>query len=42
MDKKQIMAGTLAALTVVGSTPAAFAAQTDTQVPYAVMSAQAL
>ena len=42
MDKKQLMAGTLAALTVVGSTPAAFAAQTDTQVPYAVMSAQAL
>ena len=42
MDKKQIMAGTLAALTVVGSTPAVFAAQTDTQVPYAVMSAQAL
>lgn len=42
MDKKQFMAGTLAALTVVGSTPAAFAAQTDTQVPYAVMSAQAL
>ena len=42
MDKKQIMAGALAALTVVGSTPAAFAAQTDTQVPYAVMSAQAL
>ena len=31
MDKKQLMAGTLAALTVVGSTPAAFAAQTDTQ-----------
>lgn len=42
MDKKQLMAGTLAALTVVGTTPAAFAAQTDTQVPYAVMSAQAL
>lgn len=42
MDKKQLMAGALAALTVVGSTPAAFAAQTDTQVPYAVMSAQAL
>mgnify|MGYP000336807046 FL=1 len=42
MDKKQLMAGTLAALTVVGSTPAAFAAQTDTQGPYAVMSAQAL
>lgn len=42
MDKKQFMAGTLAALTVVGSTPAAFAAQKDTQVPYAVMSAQAL
>ena len=42
MDKKQFMAGTLAALTVIGSTPAAFAAQTDTQVPYAVMSAQAL
>lgn len=42
MDKKQFMAGTLAALTVVGSTPAAFAAQTDTQVPYAVMSAQEL
>ena len=42
MDKKQIMAGALAALTVVGSTPAAFAAQTDTQVPYAVMSTKAL
>ena len=42
MDKKQLMAGALAALTVVGTTPAAFAAQTDTQVPYAVMSAQAL
>ena len=42
MDKKQFMAGALAALTVVGSTPAAFAAQKDTQVPYAVMSAQAL
>lgn len=42
MNKKQLMAGTLAALTVVGTTPAAFAAQTDTQVPYAVMSAQAL
>ena len=42
MDKKQIMAGALAALTVVGSTPAAFAAQTDNPIPYAVMSTKSL
>lgn len=42
MDKKQIMAGTLAALTVVGTTPAAFAAQTDNPIPYAVMSTKSL
>lgn len=42
MDKKQIMAGALAALTVVGTTPAAFAAQTDNPIPYAVMSTKSL
>ena len=42
MDKKQLMAGTLAALTVVGTTPAAFAAQTDNPIPYAVMSTKSL
>ena len=42
MDKKQFMAGTLAALTVVGTTPAAFAAQTDNPIPYAVMSTKSL
>ena len=42
MDKKQLMAGSLAALMVAGSTPAAFAAQTDITVPYAVMSTKAL
>lgn len=39
MNKKQLMAGTLAALTIAGATmPAALAAQPDTAVPYAVMS----
>ena len=42
MDKKQIMAGALAALTVVGTTPAAFAAQADNPIPYAVMSTKSL
>lgn len=43
MNKKQLMAGTLAALTVAGATmPAAFAAQPDTAVPYAVMSTKSL
>lgn len=43
MNKKQLMAGTLAALTVAGATmPAAFAAQPDTSVPYAVMSTKSL
>lgn len=43
MNKKQLMAGTLAALTVAGATmPAALAAQPDTAVPYAVMSTKSL
>lgn len=43
MNKKQLMAGTLAALTIAGATmPAAFAAQPDTAVPYAVMSTKSL
>ena len=43
MNKKQLIAGTLAALTVAGATmPAAFAAQPDTAVPYAVMSTKSL
>ena len=43
MDKKQLMAGTLAALTVASATmPAALAAQPDTAVPYAVMSTKSL
>lgn len=37
MNKKQLMAGALVALTVAGATmPAAFAAQPDTAVPYAL------
>ena len=43
MNKRQLMAGTLAALTVAGATmPAALAAQPDTAVPYAVMSTKNL
>lgn len=43
MDKKRLVASTLAVLTVTSTTaPAAFAAQEDTTVPYAVMSTQAL
>lgn len=43
MNKKQLMAGTLAALTVASATmPAALAAQPDTAVPYAVMSTKSL
>ena len=43
MNKKQLMAGTLAALTVAGATmPAALAAQPDTAVPYTVMSTKGL
>lgn len=43
MNKKQLMAGTLAALTVASTTmPAALAAQPDTAVPYAVMSTKSL
>ena len=43
MNKRQLMAGTLAALTVAGATmPAALAAQPDTAVPYAVMSTKSL
>lgn len=43
MNKKQLMAGTLAALTIAGATmPAALAAQPDTAVPYAVMSTKSL
>ena len=43
MNKKQLMAGALAALTVAGATmPAALAAQPDTAVPYAVMSTKGL
>ena len=43
MDKKQLMAGTLAALTVASATmPAALAAQPDTSVPYAVMSPKSI
>ena len=43
MNKRQLMAGTLAALTVAGATmPAALAAQPDTAVPYAVMSTKGL
>lgn len=43
MNKKQLMAGTFAALTVAGATmPAALAAQPDTAVPYAVMSTKSL
>lgn len=43
MNKKQLMAGTLAALTVASATmPAALAAQPDTSVPYAVMSTKSL
>ena len=43
MNKRQLVAGTLAALTVAGATmPAALAAQPDTAVPYAVMSTKSL
>ena len=43
MNKRRLMAGTLAALTVAGATmPAALAAQPDTAVPYAVMSTKSL
>ena len=43
MDKKQLMAGTLAALTVASALPTtALAAQPDTAVPYAVMSTKSL
>lgn len=43
MDKKRLIASTLAALTVTSAAaPTAFAAQEDTPVPYAVMSTKAL
>ena len=43
VDKKRLIASTLAALTVTSTAaPAAFATQEDTTVPYAVMSTKAL
>ena len=42
MDKKRLVAGTLAALTVASTVPSTFAAQAETPIPYAVMSEKAL